>query len=197
MPMKTAGPTSLWQTATFIPEWINRLWVSDTARKHLFTGTSATDASLMWPPIPAWINLRRQPARGLAIGDLDGNGRPEILLVNVNERPTLLKNTAPRRFHAVALTLTGTKSNRTRWEPGAPSRPVADVRSARSRVAAATTRKIHSPCTFASEPRRNSIALRSAGRAGSYGKRWRDLAVDRTLSVTEGAETVRTVGWKP
>ncbi|HLH04896.1 MAG TPA: CRTAC1 family protein [Bryobacteraceae bacterium] len=52
-----------------------------------------------------------RPARGLAVGDLDGDGRPEIVLVNMNERPSLLKNRADGG-HFLNVTLTGTKSNR-------------------------------------------------------------------------------------
>src|SRR5450432_2894949 len=50
-------------------------------------------------------------ARGLAVGDLDGDGRPEIVIVNMNDRPSVLKNMGPRR-NAVAIALQGTKSNR-------------------------------------------------------------------------------------
>jgi enediyne biosynthesis protein E4 len=53
----------------------------------------------------------RRPSRGLAIGDLDGDGRPEILIVNMNDKPTLLKNTRPAQNH-IAITLKGTQSNR-------------------------------------------------------------------------------------
>jgi hypothetical protein len=53
----------------------------------------------------------RRPARGLAIGDLDGDGRPEIVIVNMNDKPSLLKNSGARQ-NSVAISLTGTQSNR-------------------------------------------------------------------------------------
>jgi hypothetical protein len=53
----------------------------------------------------------KRPSRGLATGDLDGDGRPEIILVNMNDRPTVLKNISPRQ-NAVAIRLIGRRSNR-------------------------------------------------------------------------------------
>jgi hypothetical protein len=52
-----------------------------------------------------------RPARGLAVGDLDGDGRPEIVIVNMNSVPSLLKNDG-QHGHFLNLALTGTKSNR-------------------------------------------------------------------------------------
>jgi enediyne biosynthesis protein E4 len=52
-----------------------------------------------------------RPARGLATGDVDGDGRPEIVIVNMNDTPSLLKNERPQG-HFLNLQLTGTKSNR-------------------------------------------------------------------------------------
>jgi hypothetical protein len=58
---------------------------------------------------PAFATPR--PARGLAFGDLDGDGRPEIVVVNMNSTPSLLKNRkAGGNFLNVAVK--GTKSNR-------------------------------------------------------------------------------------
>jgi hypothetical protein len=52
-----------------------------------------------------------RPARGLAYGDLDGDGRPEFVIVNMNAAPSLLKNDGPHG-HYLNVQLTGTKSNR-------------------------------------------------------------------------------------
>jgi len=52
-----------------------------------------------------------RPARGLAIGDLDGDGRPEVVIVNMNGAPSLLKNRTPQG-HFLNVSLTGTRSNR-------------------------------------------------------------------------------------
>ena len=52
-----------------------------------------------------------RPARGLASGDLDGDGHPEIVIVNVNQPPALLKN-VPDGTNAIVLKLVGVESNR-------------------------------------------------------------------------------------
>ncbi len=52
-----------------------------------------------------------RPARGLAVGDLDGDGRPEIVIVNMNAAPSLLRNRTPQG-HFLNVSLTGTQSNR-------------------------------------------------------------------------------------
>jgi len=58
---------------------------------------------------PGFAALR--PARGLAVGDFDGDGRPEIVIVNMNSTPSLLRNRkAGGNFLNVAAG--GTRSNR-------------------------------------------------------------------------------------
>ena len=52
-----------------------------------------------------------RPSRGMASGDLDGDGHPEVVIVNLNRPPTLLQNTAARA-HAVLIELQGVASNR-------------------------------------------------------------------------------------
>jgi hypothetical protein len=58
---------------------------------------------------PAFQTLRA--SRGLAVADLDGDGRPEIALLNMNAAPGLLKSTGGTG-HFLNVRLAGTKSNR-------------------------------------------------------------------------------------
>jgi enediyne biosynthesis protein E4 len=58
---------------------------------------------------PAFKELR--PARGLAVGDITGDGRPAVVIVNMNQTPGLLVNHGARG-HYLYLRLRGTKSNR-------------------------------------------------------------------------------------
>jgi enediyne biosynthesis protein E4 len=50
-------------------------------------------------------------ARGLAVGDLDGSGRQEIVIINMNALPSILKNTTPTG-HYLNVVLEPTESNR-------------------------------------------------------------------------------------
>lgn len=50
--------------------------------------------------------------RGLAIGDLNNDGKLDVLLLNVGEPPTLLINRSTNKNHAVTFRLVGTRSNR-------------------------------------------------------------------------------------
>jgi len=50
--------------------------------------------------------------RGLAVGDFDNDGDPDLLLMNVGEPPVLLRNDGGNRNHWLGIKLEGTKSNR-------------------------------------------------------------------------------------
>ena len=52
------------------------------------------------------------PARGLAVGDYDNDGRVDVLIGNNGEAPALLKNNAGAAHHWVGLRLQGTACNR-------------------------------------------------------------------------------------
>jgi hypothetical protein len=55
---------------------------------------------------------RSWPARGLAVGDLDNDGKLDVLIANCGAAPVLLKNDAAAANHWLGLKLEGTTANR-------------------------------------------------------------------------------------
>jgi len=65
--------------------------------------------------VTALAGLDRLPAasrRGLAVGDVNNDGKLDVLLLNIGENPTLLINRTQTTRHAVLLKLIGAKSNK-------------------------------------------------------------------------------------
>jgi hypothetical protein len=56
--------------------------------------------------------LLEKSSRGAAFGDYDNDGDRDVLVVNMNDRPTLLRNDTTASNHWIAIRLVGTKSNR-------------------------------------------------------------------------------------
>lgn len=54
----------------------------------------------------------RHVSRGCAFGDFDNDGDLDIVIMNQNEPPSLLRNDAPSKNHWIKIRLYGTKSNR-------------------------------------------------------------------------------------
>jgi enediyne biosynthesis protein E4 len=135
----------------------------------------------------------RRPSRGLAVGDLDGDGRPEIVIVNMNNKPTLLKNLGPRR-NAIAIALVGTKSNRS-------------AIGARCTIEAGGRKQIAEVVSGGSYFSQNSLALYfGLGGAESVDRievrwpagetqTWNNVGANRTVELTEGRGTVGSHAW--
>ena len=56
--------------------------------------------------------VAKHSSRGCAFGDFDNDGDIDILVMNQNEPPSLLRNDVPERNHWLKVKLVGTKSNR-------------------------------------------------------------------------------------
>ena len=135
----------------------------------------------------------RRPSRGLAIGDLDGDGRPEIVIVNMNDKPTLLKNVGPRQ-NAIAITLTGTRSNRS-------------AIGARCTVEAGGRKQIAGVVRGGSYFSQNSFTLYfGLGKSDKVDRlevrwpagetqAWPATSANRSIALTEGSETVKSHPW--
>jgi hypothetical protein len=127
-----------------------------------------------------------RPARGLAVGDVDGDGRPEIVIVNMNATPSLLKNQGPRQ-NFLSVSLAGTKSNRS-------------AIGARVAVEAAGRRQIDQVMSGGSFYSQNDMTLYfGLGTASTVTRleirwpsgdvqEWKDIAANQRLVITEGSQ---------
>jgi hypothetical protein len=130
----------------------------------------------------------------LAVADLDGDGRPEIVIVNMNDKPTLLKNVGHRQ-NAIAITLIGTKSNRSAI--GARCTVETSGRKQISEVVSGGSYFSQNSFTLyfglAKSDRVDRIEVRwPAGETQA----WTNVPANRTISLTEGRDTVAAVAWR-
>ncbi len=127
------------------------------------------------------------PARGLAVGDYDNNGRIDVLVGNNGGAPVLLRNNAGEGNHWIGLKLQGTGCNRdaigatVTWSAGGKTH---------SRL------KSHGGSYLSSHDMREVLGLGTAPRAewveikwpapSSRVERLTDLPVDRYVTIVEG-----------
>jgi hypothetical protein len=123
-------------------------------------------------------------SRGCAFGDFDNDGDVDILIVNMNEPPSLLRNDVTGGNHWLKVKLTGTKSNRSAIGARVTARYGGKTQA----------QEVLSQSSFysASDPRLH-FGL-GAARAASLEVRWPSglkqtfpaVAGDRIVKITEG-----------
>jgi hypothetical protein len=124
-----------------------------------------------------------RPARGLAVGDLYGDGRQQIVISNMNALPSLLKNEGPQG-HFLNLALVGTKSNRSAI--GARATVTCGARKMIDEVMSGGSYYSHNSFTLhfglGTATSAEGIEIRwPSGRIQTIGK----TAADQTLNITE------------
>jgi len=134
---------------------------------------------------------RSYPARGLAVGDLDNDGRLDVLIANNGEAPLLLQNRAGAGNHWLGVHLGGTTSNRDSvgarltWSAGGVKR---------------TRLKNNGGSYLSSHDPRCVLGLGAAAKIdwleikwpqpGGKVERFTDLPVDRYVNIVEGKGVV-------
>lgn len=133
--------------------------------------------------------LLKKCSRGVAFADFDNNGDMGIVINNINDFPTLLKNEGSNRNHWIEIKTVGTKSNRagigTRVKIVAGGHAQVDeVRSGGSFLSQSDLR-LH--FGVARETKIDLIELRwPSGMVDQV----RDLAADRIVTLKEGVGVI-------
>jgi len=134
-----------------------------------------------------------RPSRGLATGDLDGDGHPEIVIVNMNQAPSVLKNIGIHQ-NAVAVKLTGVRSNKS-------------AVGARCTIDAGGHRQMQEVMSGGSYYSQNSLTLYfGLGRSEKIDsmtirwpsgatQKWSGIVGNRTLLIREDSEEVKSKPW--
>ncbi len=128
---------------------------------------------------------RPEPSRGAAFGDLDNDGRIDIVVENIDGRPMVLRNESSNGNHWITLQLAGTRSNRAAI--GAKIKLIAGGMT--------QTEEIHSGGSYLSQnDLRVHFGLGTANKIDSVEIRWpsgatesfKNLDADKFYNVLEG-----------
>jgi hypothetical protein len=137
--------------------------------------------------------LIEKSSRGVAYGDYDNDGSLDILIVNLNDRPTLLHNTGEHHNHWLTVKLVGTKSNRggigarvTLQEGGRTQ--VAEVQSGGSYLSNNDSR-LH--FGLGNEARVSNIEIRWPS---GFTEKLEPVSGDQFLTITEGRGVTSSSG---
>jgi hypothetical protein len=129
-------------------------------------------------------------SRGAAFGDVDNDGDVDVLVMNMNEAPSLLRNDYSGANHWIALALEGTRSNRA---------AIGAVVSVAAAGRTATRAVLSQSSYYSHDDLRLSFGLGAVGSADEIVVRWpsgavqtfRNVKGDRTVTLRENAQVPR------
>jgi hypothetical protein len=133
------------------------------------------------------------PSRGLAVGDLDGDGRLDAVLNNLDSKPTVLRNVTRQAGHWLELRLAGDVAKKS---PRDAMGAIVYVTAGRLRQRA----DLFSGASFGSQnDQRLHFGLGPLGRVDRLEVKWPDgtleafdvPGVDRLLTIVEGKGSAR------
>jgi hypothetical protein len=101
------NPDIFWVTGGIYPEEQDRYATPRVIFRNLGKGQFEQLLGMGGPGVQA-----AHSSRGCAFGDFDNDGDVDILVINHNEPPSLLRNDITGRNHAIQIKLAGVRSNR-------------------------------------------------------------------------------------
>jgi hypothetical protein len=157
--------------------------------RNLGNGTFEGVEKLAGPDI-----LVPHSSRGCAFGDFDNDGDLDILVINMNEPPSLLRNDCDPKQHWIKVRLQGTKSNRS----GIGARVIVHY-AGKSQVQPVVSQSSYYSCNDS----RLHFGLGSVTSVdidiywpSGTRETYRTIAVDRLVTICEGKGIVPNLGWK-
>jgi hypothetical protein len=134
----------------------------------------------------------RYSSRGCAFGDFNNDGRIDVLIMNMNDTPSLWRNESRNNNAALLVKLSGTRSNRSAI--GARVRVVAAGRTQMDEVHSGDSLMSMSDLRlhFGLGEARQVDLLEVKWPATGWVEQFRDVGVNQIVEIQEGSGIVRT-----